>query len=94
MPPVPGDAIAPVLELNMRRATCFIAVAGIALLVLSGCQSRPTTDPQPLVYSNCRSMPLAVGDGVGTAVFTTRQSLAMRGIQSDTRTASVSDSPR
>ena len=64
------------------------------MLAQSGCQSRPASEPQPLVYGNCRSMPLAVGDGVGTAVFTTRQSLAMRGIQSDTRTASASESPR
>ncbi len=89
-----GDAIAPALELNMRRAARPIAIAGLALLCLAGCQSRPASDPQPLVYANCRTMPLAVGDSLGTAVFTTRQSLAMRGIQTDTRTASAPDSPR
>lgn len=71
-----------------RRAMpiCLLVLAAAA----GGCQDRPiAAHPQPVLYSNCSSMPLAVGDSVGAAVFTTRQSLAARGIQTDVRTASA-----
>lgn len=76
----------------MNRRAMPICLLALAAAAIAGCQRQPVaTGPQPVLYSNCSSMPLAVGDSVGAAVFTTRQSLAARGIQTDVRTASVPD---
>jgi hypothetical protein len=82
------------MKLNFRRVAVGSLAwgTGAALFVLGGCSSGAGVacgPEKPVIYHQRTTMPLAVGDDLGVAVFTTRSALQARGIGPDATYAQV-----